>query len=729
MNRLFIYLFLFIFFINIGGVFYTFGPLFGPVHNSGSVIRVLTTVDSLRFNTLRELMLKERFLLTGDREFIYISKKYEEKSIKCLTELEGISGLKKKEIKDFKKARLIFKKSFEKIQNRMQDTKKSTTLDVTVIQGQLKNIINLAESLVERASTLNEFHSESALADIDSGLHEKEAQKRDNLIWKYAGINTGLLVFFIISGVFIKKRSEKLKKCIQKQISSVVNNPARRLDIRQALFSDSAYQQEVIDFVNALNQVLDLLEHTQRFNEVKKQEFEERLKESQERTVQEKNKARESSRELLYVKEYYEGIVESITDGIIVIDDKNSVVSMNGIAKNYFSSQSETISIPNVSTEVYGTDFIDALAGIHGVAASNDKSKTTDKTKTTEKSKTTESSAFAEAVLCIKKVRENLVPQRFRTLIKNRHYDFKFYPVIKEYPLERKESGSERKHNGSERKENHSEKRKDIFERKYNGSIVVMEDKTSFMELEKRVNRVERLASLGQLSAGVAHEIKNPLAGMQVTTELLLEKMNPESNESKKIKAIQNEITRLDDIVNSLLDFARPSSMRGARCRPDRVLKKVFKFLEPSLKSKSIKGVVKEFEFINDRGEKKSLQRDALIDESSLQQVFLNIFNNSIEVMQENDVKNRFIIAGPADVNLLADPECDIFKIAISDTGPGVPDEIAERIFDPFFTSRPSGTGLGLSIIHNILTEAGGSIKLDTNHSDGACFIISLPLV
>jgi signal transduction histidine kinase len=199
--------------------------------------------------------------------------------------------------------------------------------------------------------------------------------------------------------------------------------------------------------------------------------------------------------------------------------------------------------------------------------------------------------------------------------------------------------------------------------------------------------------------------------------------MDEKSPQALKIKAIQNEITRLDNIVNSLLDFARPAAMTGSKCRPCDVLEKVFKFLQPSLKSKGITGLIQKFD-----------SKECLIDESSLQQVFLNIFNNAAEAMENNEKG----LEKKLTVRVEQSPQSNVIKLYIQNTGPKITDDIAERIFDPFFTTRPSGTGLGLSIIHNILTEAGGSISLGKyediaddpiiNKDMGAVFIVTLPL-
>jgi signal transduction histidine kinase/PAS domain-containing protein len=647
---------------------YFFLPFLKTAENKNILIKNIQTIETFKLNTLRELMHKERFLLTGDSAFIDKSLTYEKRSKKIYAGLTAIADKQagtvsskvslKNKLENYSLVREKFDSDFREISKNLTPSKGMKNPDVSGIAKSIQTILDAADKLEEQVVLFNESDIQPDNHDVISNNISASGKEALTgfLVLNLLLSGSILLFYFYLFLIFKRKRAY-----FEKALDTVCAPPySKRMNYQDPCFKIPFMANSFKDGIFKINRLLEIINIQQnQINEIENN-FKKELLSSRQKLIQEKNKLKDSAREVLYIKEYYEGIVESITDGIIVLDRDGTIVSLNSIAKAYFTSLHK-------GPDIYGQDFLSVIAAENR-------------------------GALGDISICLKNAAALLKPQRTRFFVKSSCYDLKFYPSIDK-------SG------------------------KYSGAIIVMEDKTSLIELERRVNRVERLASLGQLSAGVAHEIKNPLAGMQVTAELLLESMDEKSPQALKIKAIQNEITRLDNIVNSLLDFARPAAMTGSKCRPCDVLEKVFKFLQPSLKSKGITGLIQKFD-----------SKECLIDESSLQQVFLNIFNNAAEAMENNEKG----LEKKLTVRVEQSPQSNVIKLYIQNTGPKITDDIAERIFDPFFTTRPSGTGLGLSIIHNILTEAGGSISLGKyediaddpiiNKDMGAVFIVTLPL-
>jgi len=229
--------------------------------------------------------------------------------------------------------------------------------------------------------------------------------------------------------------------------------------------------------------------------------------------------------------------------------------------------------------------------------------------------------------------------------------------------------------------------------------------------MQVRVAQSERLASLGMLAAGVAHEVNNPLGAILTLTALTLEDMRPDDPSRKDLEEVVRQSARCRDIVKSLLAFSRQS-------KTDKELVDLNKILEETLSL-----VAKQAQFFN-----VNVIRDwdpelpaVMADQSQLQQVFMNILMNAVQAMEERGtitVVTRYV----------ASASC--VELAISDTGRGIPCEQIDRIFDPFFTSKGSGdgTGLGLSIAYGIVTTHGGTISVQSEVGKGSTFTIRLPV-
>ena len=229
--------------------------------------------------------------------------------------------------------------------------------------------------------------------------------------------------------------------------------------------------------------------------------------------------------------------------------------------------------------------------------------------------------------------------------------------------------------------------------------------------MQVRVAQSERLASLGMLAAGVAHEVNNPLGAILTLTALTLEDMKEDDPNRGNLEEVVRQSTRCRDIVKGLLAFSRQS-------KTDKELVDVNKIIEETLAL-----VAKQAQFFNVNvicncdPELPAV----MADRSQLQQVFMNILVNAVQAMDE---RGTITIV----TRHVAPAHC--IELAISDTGRGIPPEQISRIFDPFFTSKASGegTGLGLSIAYGIVTTHGGTIHVSSEIGKGSTFTIRLPV-
>lgn len=234
--------------------------------------------------------------------------------------------------------------------------------------------------------------------------------------------------------------------------------------------------------------------------------------------------------------------------------------------------------------------------------------------------------------------------------------------------------------------------------------------------LEEQLRRTDRLAALGQLTAGLAHEIRNPLASIKTSVEILRTNTEPrqrDPDEPDFAGIILEETARLDQILTEFLQFARAEQTRPSdepHCASVFVAaRKVLELTEGDLNSKGITVLV----------EAEQLDLPVALCESHLRQVFLNLLLNSAEAMPRG-----------GEFNIRADAKRDGFLfVHVEDSGVGVPPALTGKIFDPFFSTKEQGTGLGLSIVERILDSHGGSIALATA-ANGALsrFVLKLPL-
>jgi PAS domain S-box-containing protein len=240
--------------------------------------------------------------------------------------------------------------------------------------------------------------------------------------------------------------------------------------------------------------------------------------------------------------------------------------------------------------------------------------------------------------------------------------------------------------------------------------LALLFDLSRRKEVESEMRRAERLVALGRLSAGVAHEIRNPLAGIRTTAELLKSRFTPADERMRFVDVILEESQRLDRIVGSLLQFARPAEPKVERVDLETLLERALDLaagraaeLRVLLRNGSLPG-----------------KSSVLADRDQILQVLLNLLLNGIEATGPGGEVVVSCAAVVADGN-------EACSIRIQDGGEGVPAALRERIFDPFFTTKPGGTGLGLSISEYIVRRHGGSIRFEKDGSGAHAAILTLP--
>jgi signal transduction histidine kinase len=229
---------------------------------------------------------------------------------------------------------------------------------------------------------------------------------------------------------------------------------------------------------------------------------------------------------------------------------------------------------------------------------------------------------------------------------------------------------------------------------------------------QEEARRSERLAALGQLSAGLAHEIRNPLGVIKGSAEMLNQKLQGNTPLAQELAGyISSEVNRLNALVARFLEFARPSRLQLQAVSPAALVDRALDAVHAQFPEASI---AVERRYADDLPQIQA-------DEQLCEQVFVNLICNAYEAMNGAGGKLSVSIA-PASVESVPG-----VAVEIQDSGPGVPAELREQIFNPFFTSKESGVGLGLSIVAKIVDDHRGAIRLKSQPGEGACFHVFLP--
>ncbi|MEI9477333.1 MAG: ATP-binding protein [Deltaproteobacteria bacterium] len=247
------------------------------------------------------------------------------------------------------------------------------------------------------------------------------------------------------------------------------------------------------------------------------------------------------------------------------------------------------------------------------------------------------------------------------------------------------------------------------------GKIVIFRDLTNIYKIQEEILRMDRLVSLGKLSSGIAHELRNPLAGIKTTSQALSEEMSEDDPRREYLTRITREIDRLNDLLKTFFSFAKPQKLNLVPCHIKNIINEIIPFLIKEIADKGIR-------FIETYP---PLLSKIKVDKSQMHQVFLNLFLNAIQAMPnggELKIEVTPVNSGPGE-----GPKQNFIKTVISDTGRGIPPHLIQKIFDPFFTTKPKGIGLGLSIAYQIINKHGGTISVESKWEMGTSFIIHLP--
>lgn len=227
------------------------------------------------------------------------------------------------------------------------------------------------------------------------------------------------------------------------------------------------------------------------------------------------------------------------------------------------------------------------------------------------------------------------------------------------------------------------------------------------LNVEEQLRRTERIQALAELSAGVAHEIRTPLASIKGSAEILAsETLKPEQRK-EFTEILLKESRHLSNIVHEFLSFAQPTKNLQTECRIQETIDAVLDLTLQQRRSKDI-AVKKKYD---------SELPPVYFDEDQLKQVFVNLINNAIQAMPNGGT-----------VTITMKKELNSIVCIIEDEGAGIPEHAMARIFDPFFTTRPNGTGLGLSIVQKIMNHHKGSIQAANRESGGASFRLQFPV-
>ncbi|MBP2676371.1 MAG: histidine kinase, partial [Deltaproteobacteria bacterium] len=235
----------------------------------------------------------------------------------------------------------------------------------------------------------------------------------------------------------------------------------------------------------------------------------------------------------------------------------------------------------------------------------------------------------------------------------------------------------------------------------------------SLKEQMHKMRRTEQMAVVGELAAGLAHEIKNPMAGIKVAMSVLAEESYIPPEDKAVLQKVVAEITQLEGLMKSFLNFTKPQKPRLEPVNVNQVLNTTLTFhmkhqAAGSGESESIR-ITKEF------GEVSS----TMADPTQLQQVFLNLFLNALHAMPRG---------GELGVRTCQEEDGKTIRIEVSDTGSGIREELINKVFQPFFTTKPKGTGLGLAISRQMIEQHDGTITVANRPGGGVLFTIRLPV-
>jgi two-component system sensor histidine kinase PilS (NtrC family) len=240
------------------------------------------------------------------------------------------------------------------------------------------------------------------------------------------------------------------------------------------------------------------------------------------------------------------------------------------------------------------------------------------------------------------------------------------------------------------------------------GQIIIFQDLTHIKEMEETMQRSEKLATIGQLAAGIAHEIRNPLASISGAIQLLNDEQGKGESSQRLMEIILAESGRLNRLITDFLLYAQPPKLNKKKVNIGALVDSTLEVFSRSPQwTKGIKLA-------------KIIEPDITIagDAQQLEQVLWNLFINAVDAMAGK---------GMLEVKVHQNGMERTATLTVADTGKGIPPKDLKRIFDPFFTTKEGGSGLGLSIVHKIVETHGGDISVDSQSERGASFSLTFP--
>lgn len=237
------------------------------------------------------------------------------------------------------------------------------------------------------------------------------------------------------------------------------------------------------------------------------------------------------------------------------------------------------------------------------------------------------------------------------------------------------------------------------------GTLVTFQDLTQLKKIEEELKRADRLAAVGRLAAAMAHEIRNPLASISGSVQLLLENAHAQPEDQRLMSIVVNEADRLNGLLTNFLGFAKPKLPEKSQVNVSQLIDELMVLLAADKRFEQIE-IAKMY----------PVDIFMKLDREQIQQILWDLAVNSAEAMQGQG-KIRFKIV-----------DNNSSTIIIEDSGPGIADEIKNRIFEPFFSTKEKGTGLGLASVHSVMEAHGGTVNVEKGELGGAKFILHFPM-
>ncbi len=238
--------------------------------------------------------------------------------------------------------------------------------------------------------------------------------------------------------------------------------------------------------------------------------------------------------------------------------------------------------------------------------------------------------------------------------------------------------------------------------------VILLRDQTNQKKLEEQLRRKEKLSAMGQLAAGVAHEIRNPLNAISMIVQRFHKEFKPTRDQEEYLaltRTVRSEIERIGQIIRQFLDLARPPKLNTAPVSVDDLISQSVAVVAAQAEAKDIRLVTGP-----------GVQTRVEVDKNQFHQALLNLLQNALEAVAQGGLIS--IKARKTDKHL---------SIDVKDDGPGIPPEQQKKIFDLYFTTKPAGTGLGLALVHRIITEHGGEVSVRSKPGQGTTFTLTIP--